>query len=331
MRGLVVGKFYPLHKGHDYLIDTALSRCDELDVLVVDNPNYKIDVKLRASWVAKQHPKAKVRIIPDINDDDNSVAWGKHTIDFLGHAPDVVFSSESYGKTYAEAMSCKHVMLDRSRKTVPISGTKIRQSLFQYWDFLGPAVKEDLAVRIVLLGAESTGTTTLSQSLSKYYKAPWTVELGRYYAQSITDGRLDWADVDFLNIANLQQKYESMLASRSKGLLICDTNATATGLWQKRYLGKTSEELLALGQQDKVDLYIITGDEIPFVQDGTRDGEHIRHQMHQEFIELIKNTGKPFIIVEWSHSKRLKDAVKAIDRVFEAKKVIDLVDYNQAN
>ena len=38
MRGVVIGKFYPPHKGHNYLIDTALKNSDEVDVLVVDNP-----------------------------------------------------------------------------------------------------------------------------------------------------------------------------------------------------------------------------------------------------------------------------------------------------
>lgn len=49
MRGIVIGKFYPPHLGHNYLIDTAAAGCDELTVLVVDNPTYSIAATKRAS------------------------------------------------------------------------------------------------------------------------------------------------------------------------------------------------------------------------------------------------------------------------------------------
>ena len=71
MRGVVIGKVYPPHLGHNYLIDTALQNCDEVDVLVVDNPAYRLASNKRAEWLRARHPGADVQIIPDINDDDN--------------------------------------------------------------------------------------------------------------------------------------------------------------------------------------------------------------------------------------------------------------------
>jgi hypothetical protein len=49
------------------------------------------------------------------------------------------------------------------------------------------------------------------------------------------------------------------------------------------------------------------------VQDGVRDGEHIRHWMHGRFIERLKEEGKPHIIVSGPHEERLKRAVGAIE------------------
>lgn len=310
MRGIVIGKFYPPHLGHNYLIDTALKNCDEVDVLVVDNPAYKIPSERRAEWLQARHPQAHVRIIPDLYDDDNSPGWALHTMRFLGYTPDVVYSSEAYGKTWAESMGCKHVDVDITRTTVPISGTKVRQDLLDSWDYLSPQTKAGMALRIVIVGAESTGTTTLSRALAEALNAPWVPEVGRSYTESILTTDYVWNDEDFYSIGRLQQAYENEIAARSNGVIVCDTNATATELWQRRYTGSTTKQMRAIAAHDTVDLYIITGDEIPFVQDGIRDGEQVRHQMHRWFMQRIKKSGVPYIVVSGSREERLTTALK---------------------
>ena len=59
---LVVGKFYPPHLGHKYLIDAAKSKAEHLSVLVVDREEYKIPGELRASWIREIHPNVEVNI-----------------------------------------------------------------------------------------------------------------------------------------------------------------------------------------------------------------------------------------------------------------------------
>ncbi len=322
MRGIVIGKFYPPHLGHHYLIDSALAGCDELTVLVVDNPAYHIPVEKRAAWIQAHHPAATVRIIPDINNDDDSVAWGAHTLAFLNYKPDVVYSSEAYGKPWAEAMGCKSVLVDLNRTTFPVSGTLVRQDLMKSWEFLGREVKAGLALRIVVLGAESTGTTTLSRDLAESLNVPWVPEVGRYYTESILTAGAIWTDDDFYAIGRLQQHYESEIAARSDGIIVCDTNAVATELWQKRYMGKTTQVMKELATHDKADLYIITGDEIPFVQDGIRDGEHIRHKMHEWFVRHIRKQSAPSIIVRGTQEERLKQALDAAQKMIDKNRVI---------
>lgn len=319
MRGLVVGKFYPPHNGHHLLIDTASKNCDSLDVLIVDNHEYAIAVENRKKWLQKRHidPNITFHIIPDINDEDNSKAWAEHTINFLGYSPDTVFSSEDYGSKYAHYLGAKHQMVDRERQAVPISGTKIRNNLLQNWDFLNSATKIDLAIRIVIVGAESTGTTTLAEELAKEYKTAWVPEIGRYYADAINSRNKEWSDGDFKSIAKTQQTLENEIAENSKGLIICDTNATATTLWQKRYLGRSTKKVEEIASKDKVNLYIITDCDIPFVQDGTRDGEHIRKQMHEWFVDKISSGTTPFIIVSGSIEERSKQSIKYINKVIK--------------
>jgi HTH-type transcriptional repressor of NAD biosynthesis genes len=322
MRGLVIGKFYPPHLGHNYLVNTALKNCDSVDILVVDNPNYHISATKRAHWLKQHHPNADVKIIPDINNDDDSVAWAAHTMQFLGYKPDLVFSSEDYGGPWAHYMGAKSIVVDKAREAVPISGTEVRKDILGSWRYLSDETKAGLALRIVVVGAESTGTTTLSRDLAEALHVPWVPEVGRYYTESIlTDGGT-WNNSDFYRIGTLQQAYEDAIATRSSGIIVCDTNATATELWQKRYMGKTTKDMSAIAADDKVDLYIITGDEIPFVQDGIRDGEFIRHDMHKWFIRHIKKTGVPYLIVTGDHLTRCQTAVKAARQMIERSRII---------
>lgn len=322
MRGLVIGKFYPPHLGHHYLIDTALKNSDEVDVLVVDNPEYRIPAQKRAAWLRARHPDAHVKIIPDINNDDDSVAWAAHTMQFLGYKPDVVFSSEDYGGPWAHYMGARSVVVDKAREAVPISGTKVREDLLASWQYLSDPVKSGLALRIVIVGAESTGTTTLARDLAEELHVPWVPEVGRYYTESIMTSDYEWFDDDFYRIGRLQQAYENEIAARSKGVIVCDTNAVATELWQQRYMGKTTKEMKTIANHDKADLYIITGDEIPFVQDGIRDGEHIRHRMHQWFVAHINKTGVPYIVVSGTPEERLDTAKKAAKKMILTARMI---------
>jgi NadR type nicotinamide-nucleotide adenylyltransferase len=170
--------------------------------------------------------------------------------------------------------------------------------------------------RVCVVGAESTGKSTLARSLAEHYKTVWAPEYGRMYAEGkLTAEREIWGSAEFERIAAAQNELENSLAERANGLLICDTDAFDTSVWHERYMGKRSPRVEELGKICAHDLYIVTGDEIPFVQDGTRDGEHIRHWMHQRFIERLKEDNKPFIIVSGSEEARLQAAIKAIDQL----------------
>lgn len=322
MRGLVIGKFYPPHLGHNYLIGAALKKCTNVDVLVVDNLSYHIPAAKRAAWLQQHHPSADIKIIPDINNDDDSVAWAAHTMQFLGYKPDVVFTSEDYGGPWAHYMGAKNVVVDKAREAVPISGTKVRKDVLASWQYLSDETKSGLALRIVVVGAESTGTTTLARDLATELNVPWVPEVGRYYTESIMTTNYEWYDQDFYRIGRLQQAYENEIAARSNGVIVCDTNAVATELWQQRYMGKTTATMKQIASHDKADLYIITGDEIPFVQDGIRDGEHIRHQMHRWFIARIKKSGVPYIVVTGSRQQRRREALQVAKHMIRTSKVI---------
>lgn len=317
-RGLVIGKFYPPHKGHHFLINTALSQTDQVTVIVCEESHETIPGALRAQWIKEVHPTVTVMVINSDNiDPDDSALWAELTIGWLGFRPDVVFTSEDYGKAYAYYMNCKHVMVDKPRKTVPISATKVRSNPYKYWEFLEAPVRAYYAKRIVIVGAESSGTTTLAKSLADYYKTIWVPEFGRTYYEGRMNTIKDtpWKSEEFAFIAQKQNEMEDELAKYSNKLLIADTDSWATTMWHQRYMGSRSAQVERQIRNRHADLYIVTDVDIPFVQDGTRDGQHIRTWMHNLFVSELKRLHKPFIIVSGKPIERLKKAVEAIENI----------------
>lgn len=312
--GVVIGKFLPPHRGHHFLIDTALSRCESVAVIVCGKPDDPIPGYLRQVWLQEMHPDAEVRLIDDRYDENDSGVWAENTILWLGRAPDAVFTSEHYGDAYAAHMGCRHVMVDHPRIAVPCSGTAVRENPFAQWEHLSPPVRGWYAKRIVVLGAESTGTTTLAQALAEHLKTSWVTEFGREYSfEKQARGETEWRSEEFLEIAREQTRREDQAAREANRFLICDTNAFATTLWHRRYMGCVSPPLDAFASSCRADLYLLTGDEIPFIQDGLRDGEAIRHEMHGWFVRALAEQPAEWMLLRGTPGERLAEAVRKLE------------------
>ncbi len=316
--GIVIGKFLPPHRGHKLLIQTAVEQSEQAVVIVCAKPTDPIPGELRGKWLEEIHPSARVMVIDDRYDENDSRVWAENTLRWLGRAPDAVFTSEDYGDRYAELMGSKHIMVDKPRGQVPISGTAVRNDPYTNWDFIEPAVRGWYAKRVCVLGAESTGTTSLAKALAEHFETVWVEEYGREYSEKkLADNDPDWRTEEFATIADEQARREDEAARRANRVLICDTNAFATVLWHRRYMGSHSPEVEDIARRGRCDLYLLTGDEIPFVQDGLRDGEHIRHEMHRWFEEALAAQAVPWQILSGSHQERLREADRLIRFLFK--------------
>jgi NadR type nicotinamide-nucleotide adenylyltransferase len=318
--GLVIGKFYPPHRGHKHLIDSARSQCDHLVVILAHHPSQQIPGELRLAWLREIHPDCDVRLVPDELDDD-SAQWARWTIDYLGRAPDVVFTSEDYGPAYASLMGARHVMVDRGRQAVPTSGTAVRNDPLAALDFLEPVVRAHFVRRVVLIGAESTGKTTLARELAEHFSTAWVPEYGREYWEQKAKGwetaTPNWTSEEFAHIAAEQQRREDLAARSANRVLICDTNAFATGTWHERYLGSRSDAVDAIGRRDRSDLYLLADVDAPFVQDGWRDGENVRQWMHERFVAQMKEAGARFQVLSGDWNARRAAAIRAIEALLQ--------------
>jgi HTH-type transcriptional repressor of NAD biosynthesis genes len=253
---------------------------------------------------------------------------------------DAVFTSESYGDELGRRLGAAHVRVDPARSGIPMSGSAVRADVVGHWHWLRPPVRAGLARRVVVLGAESTGTTTVSHEITAALAARggiwtatrWVAEYGRVYTeeklaalavQAAAAGRqpptmrdLCWTDGDFLTIAERQNADEDAAAAAGSPVLVCDTDAFATGVWYERYLGARHAEVEAIADRRRHDLYLLTDHAgVPFEQDGLRDGEHLRPWMTHRFIERLEETGRPWTALRGSRSERLAQALAAIDRL----------------
>lgn len=322
---VVAGKFYPPHRGHQFLIDSALVASDRVSVLLCERPSDLLAGELRASWLRELHPRAEILLVDDRYDEQDSELWARNTLAWLDSPPDAVFASEAYGAAYARAMGAEFVAVDPERRAVPCSATRVRADLFAAWRHLPPPVREGLAMRVSVLGAESTGSTTLAEQLAAHYGTVWVPEYGREYtAEKVRRRETGWETSEFVAIAREQNLRENAGARRSNGLLISDTNAFATVLWHRRYLGWDDEEVVREAARAQCDLYLLTGDEIPFEPDEIRDGESIRHEMQGWFREELGRSGVPWIELRGDRASRLAAAVAAIDARRREVAVLDL-------
>jgi len=322
IRALVIGKFDPPHRGHKYLIDTALAGADELHAIVCEVPGEDPPATLRASWIAEIHPAARVGRILDIYGPDDSATWAEVCVRWLGFVPDIVFTSEDYGERFAACLGCRHVSVDRPRLSVPISGTAVRADPLGNWNYLEPPVRGYYALRVVLIGAESTGKTTLAADLAAEFDTVWIPEYGReYWEAKMERGEPNvWAPAEFGTIAREQCEREDAAARISNRVLICDTDAFATRVWYRRYMGGWSSEVDAIAAAHRrPDLYLLTDIATPFEQDGTRDGEAIRDGMHATFEAELTADARPFVRVTGSRTERLSAASEAIRNLMAAR------------
>jgi HTH-type transcriptional regulator, transcriptional repressor of NAD biosynthesis genes len=355
--GLVVGKFYPPHRGHQYLIEQAAARSAQVTVLVMAAACETLPLADRVAWLraaSMSLPAVTVTgtccdVPVDFRDETvwaAQVAVMNTALTADARPPvDAVFSSEPYGDELAARLGAEHVSIDPSRVAVPVSASQIRADLVGCWGQLTLPAQAGLAVRVVVVGAESTGTSTIAEMITDHYRhrdGAWARtccvgEAGRDYtftkwqrarAAAAQAGQpepaleeLEWTAADFDAVAAEQTRRENRAATAGSPLVVCDTDAFATSVWERRYLGGHARGLQpwATTGLPRHDIYLLTSHEgVPWHDDGLREGDlAIRAAMTGWFAAALTAAGHSWVLLTGSLQDRLALAVRVTDAVLK--------------
>lgn len=320
--GLVVGKFAPLHVGHEALINAALAQCETVYIISYSRPEipgYDPDKCLH--WLSARFPQCHHLVLtPEViathaleplphNDADADLH--RHYVatlceKILHCQPQAVFTAEDYGDGFAAVLSQRfgkqvtHVRLQRPKGPEAPSGTLIRSDVHRYRTMMSPEVYRSFVSRICLLGGESTGKSTLSRALATTLNAPFVAEFGREYWEE-KNGVLGCDDL--LHIAREQVRREAMASTAP--FLVCDTSPLTTLFYMLDQFGSAPRELEELAGR-AYSLVVLCGDEFPFVQDGTRQGAAFRQRQQAWYIRALTDRNIPYLPVSGSLAERIE-------------------------
>ncbi|AWH88558.1 AAA family ATPase [Limnobaculum parvum] len=321
--GLTLGKFAPFHKGHQYVIETALKEVDELYVLIYNTSVTTIPLSVRANWIRKLYPQVKVIEAWDgpegySNDRDFEIEQENYILAMLnGQKITHFYSSEFYGDHVSKALGAVDRRIDEARVAVPISATEIRQNPLKHRQFIDDVVYSDLITKVVFVGAMSTGKSTITEALAKRYQTTFASEYGRdYWTLHQVDRRIGFEDFNQIAIGHIQQEDRAVV--NANRYLFVDTNAITTYMFALDYHGKAPELLtqLALENFARYDLFFLCEDDIPYDDTWDRSGEQKRHIFHQQIIADLKVRKIPYISLQGSLDERIKK-VDAVLKRFE--------------
>jgi NadR type nicotinamide-nucleotide adenylyltransferase len=325
--GLVVGKFSPLHRGHELLVRRALDSCDEIVILSYSDPEFPgCDAQRRDRWLRECFPTARVLTLSEQSlgrDEEftkpphNDAPADTHH-DFcafvcetrLETPIDAVFTGEDLGdelathltqryrKRNAGAPAVKHVAVDRDPS---ISTPRIRANVHSHKDCLAPGVYESFVKRVCTLGGKASGKTTLAEALATRFQTACVPEYGRELWRQ-KNGELVYEDL--LAIARCQVEREQSAASGAHRYLFCDTSPLTTLFYSLELFGHAEPELEALSRR-KYALHVLCAPDFKFVQEGTRRDAAFRQRQHEWYLQNLAQRGIPYLLAAGTIEARL--------------------------
>lgn len=179
--------------------------------------------------------------------------------------------------------------------------------------------------RIVVIGPESTGKSTLCEKLAIHYKTNWCPEYAREYL--LAHGT-DYSYDDLLTIAKGQIALEekntkltieanapSPLTTHHSPLLFIDTDMYVMEVWCKFVFGKVHSWILNQINQRKYDLYLLCNIDLPWVKDELREYPDLerRQKLYNIYKNILVNQPVPWIDISGSYEARLQKAIAAVD------------------
>lgn len=342
INGLILGKFMPLHLGHEFLIEEGLKKCDILHVVVCSLSSEPIDGKIRYKWMknrfSNEITNGKMKVyhleedwIPQEPNECNSRpaffgCWAGVMKSICNHVNfNYMFASESYVFDVSNAIGCTPILVDIGREMYPISGTMCRNNPYKYWNYMNKEVRSYFTKKILVIGGESTGKSTLTKVLEDYckslkYNTIGIQEFAREWIDSALNGNMDKLEFEYITMFGRVQMELVNRYLGEKQIIISDTDAVVSEVFQYIYYGKVSNELENIAENEKWDLVLFCHPDIPWVDDGQRNlgSKKDREKFANTLIKRMKTLKFDNIVsVYGDFEKREKIAKNAVDNLLQ--------------
>ena len=173
-------------------------------------------------------------------------------------------------------------------------------------------------INVAILGAESTGKTTLCRDLAVHFGCPWVPEYMRTYLQAKWDSeQLTCTWDDLLPIAQGQIELENELAKQAaqtsdSGYLFCDTSLFELMVYANWYYGDCPKALSQAALAHHYDTILLTDVDIPWVADDLRDSPHQREDISAYFASQLTLHNKTFQRIGGDREERVQQVVKLL-------------------
>ena len=188
--------------------------------------------------------------------------------------------------------------------------------------------------KIIAIGPESTGKSTLCKQLAGYYKTLWVPEYAREYLE---EHGMSYDYDDLLTIAKKQIELEeemerklnnnksvmqfgssfSSQESQSHAMLFIDTNMYVMKVWCEFVFNKCHNWILNQIAKKECDLYLLCNVDLPWVEDGLREYPDlkIRNKLYRYYQDIMINQATPWVEIGGNYEQRLKKAIESINSI----------------
>jgi NadR type nicotinamide-nucleotide adenylyltransferase len=165
--------------------------------------------------------------------------------------------------------------------------------------------------KVVVIGPESTGKSTLSEKLAAHFNTVWTPEYAREYIDQL---QRPYEESDLLEIAAGQVALEQHMARQASNVLICDTDLYVIKVWSEHKYGRCDPRILQQIARQQCDLYLLTYIDLPWEEDPQREypDPEMRHYFYDIYREIVSNSGAEWKDIRGGYEEREALAIAAV-------------------
>jgi len=169
--------------------------------------------------------------------------------------------------------------------------------------------------KIVIIGPESTGKSTLTEMLAAHYGSLSVSEYARTYIESLNR---NYQKDDLLNIAKGQIALEEEKAQRASSLLFCDTDLYVIKVWSEHKYNDCNHWILQQIARRPYDFYLFTDIDMPWEEDPQREypSPLMRSYFYHIYKDIVIHSGVPWAKVRGNPKERLQHAIHHIEKHF---------------